>query len=211
MYKGKIELGGQDGQNLLNLLTAGDELMLDEFCNYIQNFLIQQKFEWLEENLVEVLRITGNCSSCTALREYYLNEDILKYHLKPGSIPRSIVLPPRDQGMNLDSLIIKPIHARLICGWIDGKNILDKSFIFSLGDGKNLQEVKLSRVRDSATSMYGHTSYGPHFGTADLRMYSPFNNKENCSCQQASYFRTVTEHVRFAVEEYEVFQVVPKQ
>ncbi|RIB09103.1 hypothetical protein C2G38_2044609 [Gigaspora rosea] len=384
MYKGKIELGGQDGQNLLNLLTAGDELMLDEFCNYIQNFLIQQKFEWLEENLVEVLRITGNCSSCTALREYCLeliaekpasifrsegfpssdkdlllsllkrddlemneveiwnyvvkwgiantpnlyetdithwtnedfealsstlhqciplirffdissadyydsvrpydkilpidlNEDILKYHLKPGSIPRSIVLPPRDQGMNLDSLIIKPIHARLICGWIDGKNILgptyvkaaydfkllvrgtidgfdattfhsrcdrkgptvvvlklegvdeilggynaaywrtgavyiqsDKSFIFSLGDGKNLQEVKLSRVRDSATSMYGHTSYGPHFGTADLRMYSPFNNKENCSCQQASYFRTVTEHVRFAVEEYEVFQVVPK-
>ncbi|CAG8556901.1 27641_t:CDS:2 [Dentiscutata erythropus] len=150
MYRGKIELGGQDGQNLLNLLTAGDELMLDEFCNYIQNFLIHQKFEWLEDNLVEVLRITGSCSCY-------------------------------------------------------------KSFIFSLGDGKNLQEVKLSRVRDSATSMYGHTSYGPHFGTADLRMYSPFNNKENCSCQQASYFRTVTEHVRFAAEEYEVFQVVPKQ
>ncbi|CAG8802127.1 17466_t:CDS:2, partial [Racocetra persica] len=260
IYKGKIELGGQDGQNLLNLLTAGDELMLDEFCNYIQNFLIQQKFEWLEENLVEILPVD-------------LNEDIVKYHFKPGSIPRSIVLPPRDQGMNLDSFIIKPIHARLICGWIDGKNILgptyvkaaydfkllvrgthdgfdattfhsrcdrkgptvvvlklegvdeilggynaaywrtgavyiqsDKSFIFSLGDGKNLQEVKLSRVRDSATSMYGHTSYGPHFGTADLRMYSPFNIKENCSCQHASYYRTITEHVRFAAEEYEVFQ-----
>ncbi|CAG8469787.1 7330_t:CDS:2, partial [Cetraspora pellucida] len=82
IYKGKIELGGQDGPNILNLLTAGDELMLDEFCNYIQNFLIQQKFEWLEENLVE----------------------------------------------------------------------------------------------------------------------------ENCSCQHASYYRTITEHVRFAAEEYEVFQ-----
>ncbi|CAG8490133.1 6481_t:CDS:2 [Acaulospora colombiana] len=384
IYKGTVDLDEQNGRNLLNLLTAGDELMLDQFCSYIQAFLIERKFEWLEENLVDVLRTTQNYNNCTALREHCLeliaerpasifrsegfvsldkellisllkrddlemdeveiwnyvvkwgisntpdlleldkekwteenyealsdtlsqyiplirffdisssdfydwvrpydkilpkdlNEDIVRYHFKPGSIPHSIVLPPRDQGMNLDSLIIKPIHARLICGWIDGKDILgptyvkatydfrllvrgtrdgfdattfhtrcdrkgatvvvmklegsgeilggynaaywrtgavyiqsDKSFIFSLRDGKNLQEVRLSRVKDSSSAMYGHTSYGPHFGTADLRMYSLFNNSENCSCQQASYYKSITEQVRFAAEEYEVFQVVQK-
>ncbi|RHZ62429.1 hypothetical protein Glove_340g84 [Diversispora epigaea] len=387
IYRGTVDFSEQSPQNLLNFLTAGDELMLDQFCAYIQNFLIEKKGEWLEENLIDVLRITqscNSCNSCTLLRDhclaliaekpasifrsegfvsldielllsllkredlemneveiwnhvvkwgiantpqlddrdklewtledyealgktlakcielirffdisssdYYdyvrpykdilpldLNEDIVRCHFKPGSIPKSVVLPPRDQGMNLDSQIIKPIHARIICEWINGKDILgptyvkaaydfkilvrgsrdgfdattfharcdrkgptvvvvkidgtgeilggynaafwrtgavyipsDKSFIFSLGDGKNLQEVQLSRVRDSASAMYGHTSYGPHFGTADLRMYSPFNNRENCSCQQANYRKPITEHVRFSAEEYEVFQITPK-
>ncbi|CAG8557103.1 980_t:CDS:2 [Diversispora eburnea] len=226
IYRGTVDFSEQSPQNLLNFLTAGDELMLDQFCAYIQNFLIEKKGEWLEENLIDVLRITQSCKTlakCIELirffdissSDYYdyvrpykdilpldLKEDIVRCHFKPGSIPKSVVLPPRDQGMNLDSQIIKPIHARIICEWINGKDIL--------GDGKNLQEVQLSRVRDSASAMYGHTSYGPHFGTADLRMYSPFNNRENCSCQQANYRKPITEHVRFSAEEYEVFQITPK-
>nr|CAG8452105.1 119_t:CDS:1 [Entrophospora candida] len=379
-----MDFSEEDEETLLKLLTLGDELMLDQYCIQIQHFLIGNKYEWLEENLVETLRITNNCNSCTLLRnhcleliaekpasifrsegfisleeellvsllrrddiemeeieiwnymirwgiantlglvaidiknwtdanyralketlsqcipliryfsvassDYYdhiipfkkilppeLNDDILRYHLKPGSIPNSMALPPRDQGMNLDSLIIKPSHARIICNWIDGRDIVtptftkatydfrllvrgssdgfdaskfharcdrkgatvvfiriensgeiiggynsaywrtgavyihsDKSFLFSLGDGKKLQNAILSRIRDSPNAMYGHTSYGPHFGTSDLRMYTPFNNKENCSCQPGSYYKPITENVRFSAGEYEVFQLIPK-
>ncbi|CAJ0866840.1 3268_t:CDS:2 [Entrophospora sp. SA101] len=341
IYCASMDFSEEDEETLLKLLTLGDELMLDQYCIQIQHFLIGNKYEWLEENLVETLRITNNCNSCTLLRnhcleliaekpasifrsegfisleeellvsalketlsqcipliryfsvassDYYdhiipfkkilppeLNDDILRYHLKPGSIPNSMALPPRDQGMNLDSLIIKPSHARIICNWIDGRDIVtptftkatydfrllvrgssdgfdaskfharcdrkgatvvfiriensgeiiggynsaywrtgaiyihsDKSFLFSLGDGKKLQNAILSRIRDSPNAMYGHTSYGPHFGTSDLRMYTPFNNKENCSCQPGSYYKPITENVRFSAGEYEVFQLIPK-
>nr|CAG8671251.1 13815_t:CDS:2 [Entrophospora candida] len=196
-----------------------------------------------------------------------LNDDIL-------SIPNSIALPPRDQGMNLDSLIVKPSHARIICNWIDGRDIVtptftkvtydfrllvrglndgfdastfharcdrkeatvvfiriensgemisgynstywrtsaiyiqsDKSFLFSLGDGKKLQNAILSRFIKCND---GHASYGPHFGTSDLRMYTPFNNKENCSCQPGSYYKPITKNVRFSAGEYKGFQLIPK-
>ncbi|CAJ0650255.1 15223_t:CDS:2 [Entrophospora sp. SA101] len=305
IYCASMDFSEEDEETLLKLLTLGDELMLDQYCIQIQHFLIGNKYEWLEENLVETLRITNNCNSCTLLRnhcleliaekpasifrsegfisleeellvsllrrddiemeeieiwnymirwgiantlglvaidiknwtdanyralketlsqcipliryfsvassDYYdhiipfkkilppeLNDDILRYHLKPGSIPNSMALPPRDQGMNLDSLIIKPSHARIICNWIDGRDIVTPTFTKATYDFRLL-------VRGSSDGFDASK-----FHASDLRMYTPFNNKENCSCQPGSYYKPITENVRFSAGEYEVFQLIPK-
>nr|CAG8461047.1 2203_t:CDS:2 [Entrophospora candida] len=324
IYCASMDFSEEDEETLLKLLTLGDELVLDQYCIQIQHFLIGNKYEWLEENLVETLRITNNCNSCTLLRnhcleliaekpasifrsegfisleeellvsllrrddiemeeieiwnymirwgiantlglvaidiknwtdanyralketlsqcipliryfsvassDYYdhiipfkkilppeLNDDILRYHLKPGSIPNSMALPPRDQGMNLDSLIIKPSHARIICNWIDGRDIVTPTFtkatydfrllVRGSSDGFDASKFHARCDRKGATVVFIRIE---NSGEIIGGYNSAYWRTENCSCQPGSYYKPITKNVRFSAGEYKGFQLIPK-
>ncbi|CAG8522423.1 10575_t:CDS:2 [Acaulospora colombiana] len=55
-----------------------------------------------------------------------LNEDIIKYYMKPGYMPVDGILPPRLTVV--DSCIIRSIHVSLLCSWIDRKDASKKKF-----------------------------------------------------------------------------------
>ncbi|UZO20710.1 uncharacterized protein OCT59_013128 [Rhizophagus irregularis] len=86
------------------------------------------------------------------------------------------------------------------------------SFIFSLGDGKDLSKAKISRILQDnmSTAVFSSPRHGPCFGQNDLRMNDNFNEAETCTCQCYDYESEITENHNFSVEEYEVFQVVNK-
>ncbi|CAG8784549.1 18663_t:CDS:2, partial [Dentiscutata erythropus] len=86
------------------------------------------------------------------------------------------------------------------------------SFLFSLGDGKNLENAKLSRVspENASFAVFSSQYHGPCFGQTDLRMNDNFNSPSKCTCQRYDYETEICELQNFSVEEYEVFQVVDK-
>ncbi|KAG9300188.1 hypothetical protein G9A89_002634 [Geosiphon pyriformis] len=92
--------------------------------------------------------------------------------------------------------------------WLDG----EKSFIFSLGDGK-AENAKLSKSV-SEQGAFGSSDHGPGFGMSSIIMGgSDFQNSPGCSCQKDSSYEDAimpgseNERVCFFVEEYEVFKI----
>ncbi|CAG8535462.1 6122_t:CDS:2 [Rhizophagus irregularis] len=75
----------------------------------------------------------------------------------------------------------------------------------------NLNGVKISRPRrpEYAVRIKDRTC-GPCFGDKDLWMTSNFNEDENCSAVKDDYDFEITSTEKFAVDEYEVFQVLKK-
>ncbi|CAJ0879150.1 10558_t:CDS:2 [Entrophospora sp. SA101] len=86
------------------------------------------------------------------------------------------------------------------------------SFIFSLGNGQNMANAKLSRVLQDNIQFAVCSSQrlGPCFGQTDLRMNDSFNLPAKCTCQCYDYDKEICESQSFSVEEFEVFQVVNK-
>ncbi|CAG8801799.1 35260_t:CDS:2 [Gigaspora margarita] len=161
-----------------------------------------------------------------------LREDILQYYLKKGNIGQldSVILPPRMPGIEFST------HATE-GGWMSAAappwsphrrrpslNITRStydvgpyqsshdSFLFSLGDGKNLENAKLSRIspENASCAVFSSQYHGPCFGQTDLRMNDNFNSPSKCTCQRHDYETEICELQNFSVEEYEVFQVVDK-
>ncbi|CAG8438100.1 8517_t:CDS:2 [Scutellospora calospora] len=100
-------------------------------------------------------------------------------------------------------------------GW-KGQDIweyTEDSFLFSLGNGKSVKNVILSRVKinNANRAIFHGKMYGPAFGSSDLEMKDQFNKGYNCWAQVNSYERRITNEHRFCVDEYEVFQVIKKE
>ncbi|CAI2170228.1 10282_t:CDS:2 [Funneliformis geosporum] len=155
IYSGTADLLVQEGGIILNLLTASDELNLQELIVYAQDHLIQQKSDWLQENVIQVLHTVGYLEACKDLQNFCLglicqdpdywdklrpfrqilpsklHEDLLQYYCKRGNISQTDtpILSPRKAG--IQSNIIKFKHISLITKWIDRKegseNTLEKS------------------------------------------------------------------------------------
>jgi len=98
-------------------------------------------------------------------------------------------------------------------------------FQFNIYYKKNLT-AKIGRVltNSSAYAINDYQSNGPCFGDGDLWLRDQFNQSGNCSCNKESYDQTVGDMFHrdsweswtgkngtFAVEDYEVFQVIRKR
>ena len=55
IYYGKIDLTKLQGPNLLDLLIAVDELSIQTLISCTQEYLINHKFEFLQQNTIETL------------------------------------------------------------------------------------------------------------------------------------------------------------
>ncbi|CAG8529380.1 10120_t:CDS:2 [Dentiscutata heterogama] len=233
MYYGSVSLEHLDGPDSIALLIASDELELRKLCIHVQTHIKNTLNDWLGKNLMLILDITSKHEDFDILREHVLgivcrdphlifgvrvpykkilpkqlNEDIIKYFMKPGCELTTRILPSRLT--IIDSTIIKAIHAGLISSWIDGivhdndrdyENAVN-SFVFSFNVNDDLKIALLSKVVMANNAIYYSTSNGPCFGDGDLWMTGTFG-----SSSRTSYEHSIMDVPNFFANDYEVFQV----
>ncbi|GBC38310.2 hypothetical protein GLOIN_2v1480795 [Rhizophagus irregularis DAOM 181602=DAOM 197198] len=72
IYTGELNLKKYSGENILELLIASDELILEELFEHIQDYLINNQTSWIQENFVLVLHTVFKLVSCKKLQDYCL-------------------------------------------------------------------------------------------------------------------------------------------
>ncbi|CAG8493831.1 7811_t:CDS:2, partial [Scutellospora calospora] len=72
IYTGILDLDKQSGPDILGLLVASDELLLDELIVHCQEHLIEEKANWLRLNFVQVLQTVIKLKSCKKLQDHCL-------------------------------------------------------------------------------------------------------------------------------------------
>ncbi|PKY30573.1 hypothetical protein RhiirB3_447728 [Rhizophagus irregularis] len=97
IYTGELDLTEQSGENILNLLVASDELLLEELFIHVQNYLIIKQTNWVRENFVFVLNTVFRLDNCKRLQDYCLEsicEDPLQFFSSKSflSINKEILL-----------------------------------------------------------------------------------------------------------------------
>ncbi|KAG9295650.1 hypothetical protein G9A89_002968 [Geosiphon pyriformis] len=73
IYSGTIYLDQQEGDDILELLVAADELILEELIDPLQEHLMRNMEKWLKENLLRILDTVIQRDACVKLREHCLN------------------------------------------------------------------------------------------------------------------------------------------
>src|ERR1700722_12332233 len=68
MYTGEVNLTKQSGVNILELLVASDELLLEELFYHVQDYLIEKQSTWVKQNFVLVLHTVFKLSNCKKLQ-----------------------------------------------------------------------------------------------------------------------------------------------
>ena len=59
MYNGIINIDNLDVNEILELLEACDELNFNELIDDLQNYLINEKNEWLHQNFIYVHKVSS--------------------------------------------------------------------------------------------------------------------------------------------------------
>ncbi|GBB88916.1 hypothetical protein RclHR1_15530003 [Rhizophagus clarus] len=72
IYTGELDLTKQSGENILGLLVASDELLLEELFNYVQDYLIDIQARWVHANFILVLHTVFKLDNCKRLQDYCL-------------------------------------------------------------------------------------------------------------------------------------------
>src|SRR5438874_6309932 len=70
MYNGIINIDNLDASEILELLEACDELCFDELIDDLQNFLIDQEKGWIQENSMDIYKISSRYQSLNLLQDY---------------------------------------------------------------------------------------------------------------------------------------------
>ncbi|RHZ84096.1 hypothetical protein Glove_85g108 [Diversispora epigaea] len=72
IYTGVLDLTNIKNSDILELLVASDELLLEELMPHIQNYLLKKETVWLTQNFVEVLFKVSKLLCCKQLQEICL-------------------------------------------------------------------------------------------------------------------------------------------
>ncbi|PKY48277.1 BTB-domain-containing protein [Rhizophagus irregularis] len=72
IYTGEIDLEQQENTEIIKILVASDELILEELIEHIQEYLINEQSSWLQENVLYVLRKLLGQETCKVLRNHCL-------------------------------------------------------------------------------------------------------------------------------------------
>ncbi|GBC52956.2 BTB/POZ protein [Rhizophagus irregularis DAOM 181602=DAOM 197198] len=62
IYGGIFPLNGRDDSEIIKVMLAADEFLLQELVDYIQNYLIENKSEWMEQNFELIHRTNTDCA-----------------------------------------------------------------------------------------------------------------------------------------------------
>ncbi|EXX50245.1 hypothetical protein RirG_272640 [Rhizophagus irregularis DAOM 197198w] len=97
IYTGELDLTEQSGENILDLLVASDELLLEELFEHVQDYLIEKQTNWVRENFIFVLNTVFRLDNCKRLQDYCLEsirEDLLPFFSSKSfpSINKQILL-----------------------------------------------------------------------------------------------------------------------
>ncbi|GBB83318.1 hypothetical protein RclHR1_10050001 [Rhizophagus clarus] len=72
VYTGILDLREKAGTDILELLVASDEFLMEELITFVQKYLIENQTEWLQNNFVKVLHTVFQFESCKQLQDYCL-------------------------------------------------------------------------------------------------------------------------------------------
>jgi hypothetical protein len=72
IYTGELDLTKQSNENILDLLVASDELLLEELFRHVQDYLIKKQTKWVHENVVLVFNTVFRLDNCKKLQDYFL-------------------------------------------------------------------------------------------------------------------------------------------
>ncbi|RGB25046.1 hypothetical protein C1646_747525 [Rhizophagus diaphanus] len=72
IYTGELDLTKQSGENILGLLVASDELLLEELFKHVRDYLIEKQTKWVDKNFVLVLNAVFSLDNCKKLQDYCL-------------------------------------------------------------------------------------------------------------------------------------------
>src|ERR671924_537468 len=78
IYAGEIDLTNQSDEDILGLLIASDELLMEELFIYLQEYLIEKQTNWVKNNFVLVLNTAFKFTNCKKLQDHcleYICED----------------------------------------------------------------------------------------------------------------------------------------
>ncbi|GES93617.1 hypothetical protein GLOIN_2v1773702 [Rhizophagus clarus] len=73
IYGGILLLNEQDTSDILKILAAADELCLQELINYLQEYLIENKSEWIMQNFELAHRISFQSDNLSEIQQYCTN------------------------------------------------------------------------------------------------------------------------------------------
>ncbi|GBC02514.1 hypothetical protein RclHR1_04660007 [Rhizophagus clarus] len=76
IYIGELDLTEQSVEDILKLLIASDELLIEELFNYVQDYLVEKQTKWIQKNF-HFLNIAFELTNCKKLQDYIL-ESICK-------------------------------------------------------------------------------------------------------------------------------------
>ncbi len=68
-----MDLTKQSGADILGLMVASDELLLEELFKYVQDHLIKEQTVWVRQNFVLVLHTIFKLDGCKELHDHCLN------------------------------------------------------------------------------------------------------------------------------------------
>src|ERR1044071_5268078 len=70
VYIGELDLTKQSGENILELLVASDELLLEELFYRVQDHLLEKCSGWIQRNLVLTLHVVFKLVNCKKLQDH---------------------------------------------------------------------------------------------------------------------------------------------
>ncbi|CAB5367644.1 unnamed protein product [Rhizophagus irregularis] len=70
IYTGTLDLKDKDVSDILDLLVASDELLIEELVTFIQDYFYEYKIDWLRQNISKVFHAVIKLESCKNLQEY---------------------------------------------------------------------------------------------------------------------------------------------
>src|SRR6266498_2897885 len=69
IYGGILSLNKQDASDILKILVAADKLLLQELVEYLQKYLIENKFEWMEQHFGLTFQICFQSNNLSELQQ----------------------------------------------------------------------------------------------------------------------------------------------
>ena len=73
IYGGILSMNGKGTSDFLRVLVAADKLHLQELVNFLQNYLIENKSDWIEQNFGFTLQISSQSNNLLELQEFCTN------------------------------------------------------------------------------------------------------------------------------------------
>ncbi|GES93578.1 hypothetical protein GLOIN_2v1882540 [Rhizophagus clarus] len=78
IYGGILSLDEKDDSDLLKVLGTADKLNLQELVEYLQEYLIENKSEWLEQHFEFTQQISSQSNNLSKLQEFSIKSDDLQ-------------------------------------------------------------------------------------------------------------------------------------
>jgi len=82
LYTGELNLTEQPGLDILGLLIASDELLLEELFKHIQDYLIKTNIDWVKQNFILIFHTISKLTNCKKLQDYCLENPQLFFTSK---------------------------------------------------------------------------------------------------------------------------------